>query len=525
MPGGNSESHESMVDEVFKNLVDQFSDPFTCLRELVQNAMDAGTEVIEIKTLYLPDPGGVCLEIRDFGEGMNRDIIDGKLTRLFSSDKENDLTKIGKFGIGFVSVFSLKPELVIVDTGRDGEYWRIAFDGGTDFQLFELHSPLEGTSVRLHKLLPFTEYEEFRERCFRTVSKWCRHSDVQIQFNEQLVNQALEVDSPCRVDVKDALGQFNVGLTNDLDARYGLYNTGLTLTEGVQQDFSGVSFKILSNHLEHTLTRDAVIVDGNYHKVMARLKEIVENELFEQVCAQLQSPKSRDVTAGVAGTYLRSRLDRLSTAQKKRPFLKDLFDTDLSLADLQKCAKEETRLFCSQNSSNLAKRATREGIPVLPFPCDSPAAELLSSLLEVPAVSLETNLAISRPVERPPALKLLEPHIRALLREGRILVRSVVLVEYPDSVPDPDSPPCTFALGADRLVRRFRKGFWGTKYLLPQQLLLDIRHPLIRKALSRADDPAGKRIAVYAICKAALLNDGLDPGTEARLLNTILERA
>ena len=115
-----------MVEEVFKNLVDQFSAPFTCLRELVQNAMDAGTEQIEIKTSYLSDPGGVVLELRDFGEGMNRDIIDGKLTRLFSSDKENDLTKIGKFGIGFVSVFSLKPELVIVDTGRDGEYWRLS---------------------------------------------------------------------------------------------------------------------------------------------------------------------------------------------------------------------------------------------------------------------------------------------------------------------------------------------------------------------------------------------------------------
>ena len=126
-----------MVDEVFQNLVDQFSDPFTCLRELVQNAMDAGTETIEVKTRYLDDPGGVMLEIRDFGAGMTRDIIDTKLTRLFASDKENDLTKIGKFGIGFVSVFSLKPELVTVDTGRDGEFWRIAFDGGDVSLIFK----------------------------------------------------------------------------------------------------------------------------------------------------------------------------------------------------------------------------------------------------------------------------------------------------------------------------------------------------------------------------------------------------
>ena len=35
------------------------------------------------------------------GEGMNEEIIDHQLTRLFASGKAGDLTKIGKFGIGF----------------------------------------------------------------------------------------------------------------------------------------------------------------------------------------------------------------------------------------------------------------------------------------------------------------------------------------------------------------------------------------------------------------------------------------
>lgn len=514
-----------MVEEVFKNLVDQFTDPFTCLRELVQNGMDAGSEQIDIRTSYLAEPGGVCLEIRDYGEGMTREIIDNKLTRLFSSDKENDLTKIGKFGIGFVSVFSLKPELVTVDTGRDGEYWRIAFDGGTDFQLFELHAPLEGTSVKLFKILPHEEYQEFCRRCFETVSKWCRHSHVQITFNDDSLNRPLTVDSVCRVDIQDPLGRFNVGTVDKAPAPYGLYNTGLTLSESEQEAFPGVTYKILSNHLEHTLTRDAVIVDGNYNKVMARLTQIVRKDLFEQVRRQLLADEAlREPTAAETAMYLHSVLPELSRQEKKRPIHVDLHGAEVSLADLARCAKEETRLFASRTPSTLSQRASREGIPVLNLDLSSATSALFSSLCGAPVVSLEQNLAVSRPVAQPPALRAMQSHIKALLREARILVTSVVLVDYPDTPLDPTSSPAVFSLGSDRLVRRFRKGFWATKYLLPQQLLLDARHPLVKKALSRAEDVVGRRLAVYTLCKVALLNDGISPAMESRLFQTLMER-
>ena len=45
---------------------------------------------------------------------MDEQIIDNELTRLFSSSKEDDLTKIGKFGIGFTSIFAIQPESRIV---------------------------------------------------------------------------------------------------------------------------------------------------------------------------------------------------------------------------------------------------------------------------------------------------------------------------------------------------------------------------------------------------------------------------
>jgi hypothetical protein len=61
---------------------------------------------------------------------MNREIIEKQLTRLFSSAKDGDRTKIGKFGIGFVSVFAIDPHIVCVDTSRDGEHWRVLFGRG-----------------------------------------------------------------------------------------------------------------------------------------------------------------------------------------------------------------------------------------------------------------------------------------------------------------------------------------------------------------------------------------------------------
>lgn len=513
-----------MVDEVFKNLVDQFSDPFTCLRELIQNAMDAGTESIEVRARYLEDPGGVMLEVRDFGEGMTRDIIDAKLTRLFASDKEDDLTKIGKFGIGFVSVFSLKPELVVVDTGRDGEFWRVAFDGGTDFALFTLEEPIEGTSVRLYKLMTQEESQPFLERCRDTLALWCRHSSTRITFQGEPINRELQVESSVRLEHRSALGQFDVGIAPQNSGPFGFYNSGLTLLEGVQSDIPGVTFKVLSNHLEHTLTRDAVIQDQNYSKVMALLSRLVDEQLFAAVVQALQDPRRSAQVASEARAYLAWRVGRLKRKERKQPFLRDVFDQPVTFQQLRDCAKAEERLFLSRSTDRLSQRASREGLPVLPFLPESPEASLCSLLFEVPAVPLEENLAISQPVPRPSGFAALETTLRALLREGRILVTGVVPVEYPDSPRTPDSLPCTFALGADRLVRRYRRGFWATRYLLPQQLLLDVHHPLVRKALTRLETPGQRRTVAYALCKSALLHDGLDPAVENRLLSTLLEQ-
>ena len=100
------------TETVLQDLVNQFSDPMSFLRELIQNSIDAGSGEIDIRVEFSPDAssgtGLMTVFIEDFGEGMNREIIETKLTRLFSSGKDDDYTKIGRFGIGFVSIFAIE---------------------------------------------------------------------------------------------------------------------------------------------------------------------------------------------------------------------------------------------------------------------------------------------------------------------------------------------------------------------------------------------------------------------------------
>ena len=117
------------VDDALDELVNQFADPMSFFRELIQNALDAGSQEVEVTVDYeagkTDEDGVIVVHVDDFGEGMDRAIIDTKLTRLFSSAKDGDMTKIGKFGIGFVSVFAIEPDAVCVDTSRGGEHWRV----------------------------------------------------------------------------------------------------------------------------------------------------------------------------------------------------------------------------------------------------------------------------------------------------------------------------------------------------------------------------------------------------------------
>ncbi len=257
-----------LVDE----LVHQFSDPYAFFRELIQNSIDAGSSRIEVTLSYRParDFGTAIACVQDWGEGMNRRIIEDYLLTKFRSSKENDRTKIGKYGIGFVSIFALDPEAVAVDTGRDGESWRVLFKRDRTYELLRSSEPFEGTRIVLHKRLIADQFDVLVQKSREAVTRWCRHSEVDVMFAAGTsdgkaprapvtVREEVKVDAPYQVEHQEEGLHVVVGPSRVEPAVSGFYNRGLTLLETPEPLISGVAKKVVSRTLEYTLTRDNVL--------------------------------------------------------------------------------------------------------------------------------------------------------------------------------------------------------------------------------------------------------------------------
>ncbi len=275
--------------QALDQLVTQFSDPLAFLRELVQNSLDASTELIEVEVFYDQQAEGCVVRVRDTGVGMDRDIIDTKLTRLFSSSKEDDLTKIGKFGIGFVSIFAINPQLVVLETGRDGESWRLLFNPDRSFERRQLESPVEGTSVSVFTNFDKAQLSKLQQDCRDTVAFWCRHSEVEILFNGESVNQPFQLPEAAvsyhhEVEGTDTV----VAPCHEVKGFQGYYNRGLTLLEGKGSPLPHVSFKLRSRYLEHTLTRDNIIHDEGYEKAMEEVRVAAYQKLPGELAGRLE---------------------------------------------------------------------------------------------------------------------------------------------------------------------------------------------------------------------------------------------
>ncbi len=236
-------------------LVRQFSQPLAFLRELIQNSLDASTNRVDVEIFYEKHEKCAVVRVSDTGEGMNQEIIDSRLTCLFSSTKEDDLTKIGKFGIGFVSVFAINPKAVTVETGREGQSWRILFRPDRTFERLALEEPVEGTTVTVY--IPVKSKREFAklERdCRETILYWCQHCDIEIRFQGEPINQELTLARPFEIHHSEQGTEVVVAPDRGRNPFHGYYNRGLTLLEGSGSPLAGVAFKVRSRYLEHAQT-------------------------------------------------------------------------------------------------------------------------------------------------------------------------------------------------------------------------------------------------------------------------------
>jgi hypothetical protein len=311
-------------------LVSQFAQPLACLRELVQNAIDARTNRVDVSLRHSQADQCYILSVADTGEGMTREIIESQLTRLFASNKENDLTKVGKFGIGFVSVFALNPQAVVVDTGRDGESWRVLFGPDRTFQLISSEDKFEGTSVTLYLPQNRHKLNVLEKEVRDTLAFWCRHCRTEINLNGQSISESFSVKSPFFHLYEETGTRLVLAAVPSARADFGYYNQGLTLLEGDEGPIPHLTFKLDSRYFEHTLTRDNLVENEDFHKAQKILRrealEVYPKKLFEKL-REAPQPELWPILG---------HIHRLGIHWEKEPLFKDLWGQFHSLESLQK---------------------------------------------------------------------------------------------------------------------------------------------------------------------------------------------
>ena len=376
------------------NLVTQFSSAFDCFRELVQNAIDAGSPRVVVWTAYEAGAdhiGTIKICVEDDGEGMDEAIIDEELTKLFSSSKENDLTKIGKFGIGFVSVFALQPAAVLVHTGRAGEWWEILFHEDRTFTKSRLDSPVEGTTVTLFLSGDYHRYRELATGVEASLRKWCCHATTEITFEDRTpppgsrarpvaVNEPFELNADCVLRY-EAPGM-EILLGYHLDPTYGFYNSGLTLAQTQSAEdvwgaaraprYQHIAVKVSSRYLEHTLSRDTVMRDENWERVLGEVMGAIDLHLpvklideIESLAASVDWSMQTMHRYATLTSYLAREPDEVVADVVVRKVFRDVNGSVWTPEQVFQAYRKDGRVLIAEGPSELSRRIGALGIPVI----------------------------------------------------------------------------------------------------------------------------------------------------------------
>jgi molecular chaperone HtpG len=301
-------------------MVRQFADKHAFLRELAQNGIDAGASKIDV-VFDRDDTGVVRTSVTDDGAGMSRAIIEGPLLTLFSSSKEGDRAKIGKYGIGFVSVFALEPDVVEVRTTTPGEAWLLRLFGDHTWELAEDKSGApRGTTVTLVQPMTVEAFTAHVAAGTAALHKWCRHARVPIELvvldaGDPSATKKISIGQPFTapglVSVIWHEGEERIVASvgeapNEPPAFLGYYNRGLTLFETDRpgsDELDGVRVKIDSPNLSHTLSRDGIVRDRQQGRLVALATDLVTSrlwtELVQALTAAALEAKSADAYLGL----------------------------------------------------------------------------------------------------------------------------------------------------------------------------------------------------------------------------------
>ncbi|CAN5746240.1 hypothetical protein BH11MYX3_BH11MYX3_25490 [soil metagenome] len=512
------------------DVIAQFADPKAFFRELVQNAIDAGSPSVDIRIEHDTIEQKLHVTVRDRGEGMSRDTIENQLLVLFRSTKESDRTKIGKFGIGFASVLAPNPDVVIVQSARDGRRLTLHLFRDLTYELFDSGTATQtGTSVELVISIGPEWVQPFMEASVATLVRWCRHATVPIELTyvpQDAPVQTTRIDRP--LGIANALVQVEgrsqdgelyavVALTAELVPYTGYFNHGLMLYEASESLVGTVSAKIQDSRLGHTLSRDNVRRDEAFDRAVAFARALASEQLRRAVETELgQAAESGDRARyrALANAVIGSKLTISWSFPLVEPVgeRRSIMGTELP-----------QRVWTSACSSALTRLVTESGEPVLCLAAETTAA--LASVIDTQygcrLVGVETELTSLAPfVETDPDAALLAV-LGWMLKAAARAPSSIVLARLDGERRG------ALAVSGDKsakpavayLLDRRAAGHNPFGLLRRPRLVVSADHPLVTAA--RRGDP---RIAASHLARAILLQyQLLDVACSQRLLDHTLD--
>ena len=295
-------------------------DPWVFVRELLQNARDAGARSVAF-TCESVD-GLWRLRCRDDGEGMSYEHARRYLFALYASSKEQRRDQVGRFGVGFWSILRFEPKRIVIrsrprlspGTGPSGH---VPEDSAWEL---ELAGDLESAARRAPTMEPGTELllerpaadNELERRVFEAAWQNARflatrdHPDLplRVTVNGRSANARFELPAPSSAFRRGSVRGV-VGLGSA--ARVELFSRGLRVRAAASlADFSAgggrhtnrsrVQFTELPGRLapQALLESDALELllsrsDARENKALRKLIRLAERELGRLIAQQLDA--------------------------------------------------------------------------------------------------------------------------------------------------------------------------------------------------------------------------------------------
>jgi transglutaminase-like putative cysteine protease len=298
-------------------------DPWVFVRELLQNARDAGATRVTFDAETVD--GRWRLRCRDDGEGMSYAHARRYLFALYASSKEERRDQVGRFGVGFWSILRFEPSKIVIrsrprvpevdpsghvlgDSHNPGA-WELELAGDLESAVQRSPSMEPGTEVLLERPAPDAELER---RVFEAAWQNARflvtrdrpELPLKILVNGRAVNARFELPAPSSAFRRGSVRGV-VGLGSA--ARVELFSRGLRVRAAASlADFtsgggrhtgrSRVQFTELPGRLapQALLESDALELllsrsDARENKALRKLMRLAERELARLIARQLDA--------------------------------------------------------------------------------------------------------------------------------------------------------------------------------------------------------------------------------------------